>query len=142
MWPCTRRIYVATHVRDRGLDKGPVPDMSTDAGRYGVGVRDYALEKQRAALANSGQSLFSFGRSVCHLRVIDRGSAGLMVFATDVDLNPGPSITNAVELLAREIRERVSKGVPFDLMLCHPEGDPLGTGKARYSSVTFETCCG
>jgi hypothetical protein len=79
--------------------------------------------------------LLKFGSSLCHVRVIQDDGGRPVVIATNLDENPGPSVTNAVERLAQTIEQVITSGNDFDLILYHPPIPGLST--APYCRVTF-----
>lgn len=60
----------------------------------------------------------------------------LTVLATELEENPGLSITNGVEELARVLDTQVARGRCYALVLHHPELGELG--HLSYSRVTFD----
>lgn len=80
--------------------------------------------------------LLEFGSSLCHVRLIEDYGARTVVIATELQENPGPSITNAVERLGQTIEQSITQGDAFDLILYHQPLPELST--EPYCRVTFD----
>lgn len=87
------------------------------------GLAPLSRDEQLGNLAQHGQALFSFGSSVCHIRVLRAADGSKLILASDLTVRMGPSIVNGVEELAEELARRVCMDGAFHLVLCDSDVD-------------------